>query len=212
MDSSFESIIVERGNFSLYSNLLWAYQAELINPAISGATVKTRSKKNIFAILQEDITLIAEQKMPAGIVIVNRYKTILEAQAKDDFSFSILHDKNIEKELGKIQYEIILDDPLSDEEEILQNKVKIASYHELVNKIEQTASIMEQITKKSYKSLEEEIEEDEIPVEEIFEEIETKKKRRRRKRELIRRLFSKIGRIIAALGRVLKRAIRGKKR
>jgi len=208
MSTTENSIIIQRDDFSTYCDLLWAYQGELLSPEISSATVKTSSNKQIFKILQEDIILMAEYKMPAGVVIVNRYKTILEAQASQDFSFSILHDKNINKTLGSVVFELEIGDATGDEEVILQNKVKMASYAELIKKIEHTALQMEAITKGTYEDVNKELEElgtsvdKEVEVEDIDEQTKEKK------RSIIRRILSKLFDLFASVARLLRRAVR----
>jgi len=157
MATTENSIIIERDDFSTYCDLLWAYQGELLNPKIISATIKTGSKKQIFKILQEDVMLMAEYKIPAGVAIVNRYKTILEAQANQDFSFGILHDKNINKTLGNTVFELDIGGVTGNEEVILQNKAKMASYSELIKKIEHTALQMEAITKGTYTEIDKEL-------------------------------------------------------
>jgi len=208
------SIIIERDDFSTYCDLLWAYQGELLSPEITSATVKTESSKEIFKILQEDIVLMAEYKMPAGVVIVNRYKTILEAQANQDLSFSILHDDNINNTLGSVVFEIELSDVTGDEEVILQNKVKLASYAELIKKIEHTALQMEAITKGTYKDVNGELAEHDATIENSVEEEmhsdinDETEVVRERKKSIIRRILSKLFDLFASIARLLRRAVR----
>jgi len=211
MSTTENSIIIERDDFSTYCDLLWAYQGELLNPEITSATIKTRSTKQIFKILQEDIILMSEYKMPAGVVIVNRYKTILEAQANQDYSFGILHDKNINKTLGNVVFELDIGESTGNEEVILQNKVKMASYAELIKKIEHTALQMESITKGTYTAINKELEElgtsidEEVEAEDVNGET---KEVREKKRSIIRRILSKLFNLFASIARLLRRAVR----
>ena len=215
MPTSTDTLIIERDDFSTYCDLLWAYQAELLNPEVTGAKIKTRSKKDIFKILQEDIVLMAEYKMPAGVVIVNRYKTILEAQGTKNFTFSILHDDNITKTFGNVVFELDIDGISGDEDVILQNKVKMASYAELISKIEQTALQMEAITKGTYEKVEAELAVEDTTIQEQLLEDEAEdfsnvknKYVRKRKRDIIKRIFTKLLDLFASLGRLLKRTVR----
>jgi len=208
MATTENSIIIERDDFSTYCDLLWAYQGELLSPEITSATVKTSSTKQIFKILQEDIILMAEYKMPAGVVIVNRYKTILETQANQDFSFSILHDKNINKTLGSVVFELDIGDATGDEEVILQNKVKMASYAELIKKIEHTALQMEAITKGTYADVNKELEELGTSVEKEVEVEDIDEQTKEKKRSIVRRILSKLFNLFASITRLLRRAVR----
>jgi len=208
MATTDNSIIIERDDFSTYCDLLWAYQGELLSPEITSATVKTSSNNQIFKILQEDIILMAEYKMPAGVAIVNRYKTILEAQTNQDFSFSILHDKNINKTLGSVVFELDIGGVTGDEEVILQNKVKMASYAELIKKIEHTALQMEAITKGTYADVNKELEELGTSVDKEVEVEYTDEQTKEKKRSIIRRILSKLFDLFASIARLLRRVVK----